>query len=282
MPEEFVPRDWQKRFVRTYQTNRKKNFLLEACISAGKTAGSLYAFVSMRSTRELSFLVVVVPAEHLMRQYGQDAFKLFGLNLHCSGTDKRMGRVPTPSELLNSGYHGLVISYQWLTKSDNAEFLAKAIEKDVPGKVFVILDEVHHASEKLAFGQACETAFPDRIIPHRLILSVMARKRLFFYMEQRKPPAVRTPRSAYDVQIVTHSFHVVASSYGTLPAVREWASERLQVVESYMVIYRTLQKSSTYLAIGSVKNLGVFDGQEVILIIRKMLNEEGKPQNQSS
>ena len=110
----------------------------------------------------------------------------------------------------------------------------------------------------------------------------MARKRLFFYMEQRKPPAVRTPRSAYDVQIVTHSFHVVASSYGTLPAVREWASERLQVVESYMVIYRTLQKSSTYLAIGSVKNLGVFDGQEVILIIRKMLNEEGKPQNQSS
>ena len=171
MPEEFVPRDWQKRFVRTYQTNRKKNFLLEACISAGKTAGSLYAFVSMRSTRELSFLVVVVPAEHLMRQYGQDAFKLFGLNLHCSGTDKRMGRVPTPSELLNSGYHGLVISYQWLTKSDNAEFLAKAIEKDVPGKVFVILDEVHHASEKLAFGQACETAFPDRIIPHRLMTS---------------------------------------------------------------------------------------------------------------
>ena len=113
MPEAFVPRYWQERFVREYQTNRKKNFLLEACISAGKTAGSLYAFVSMRNILDLRFLVVVVPAEHLMRQYAQDAFKLFGLNLYYSGTDKRLGRVPTPIELLKTSFHGLVISYQW-------------------------------------------------------------------------------------------------------------------------------------------------------------------------
>ena len=171
MPKAFEPRKWQERFVRAYQTNGKKNFLLEACISAGKTAGSLYAYVSMRSSLDWDFLIVVVPAEHLMRQYAQDAFKLFGLNLHYSGTDKRLGRVPTPSELVKTGFHGLVISYQWLTKPGNAGFLAKAIEKDVPSKVLVILDEVHHASEKLAFGQACETAFPDRIVSHRLMTS---------------------------------------------------------------------------------------------------------------
>jgi superfamily II DNA or RNA helicase len=128
MPKVFEPREWQERFVRAYQTNSKKNFLLEACISAGKTAGSLYAYVSMRKFREWRFLVVVVPAEHLMRQYAQDAFKLFGLNLHYSGTDKRLGRVPIPSELIKAGFHSLVISYQWLTKPGNAEFLAKAIE----------------------------------------------------------------------------------------------------------------------------------------------------------
>ncbi|OKH51703.1 hypothetical protein NIES2101_17285 [Calothrix sp. HK-06] len=37
--------------------------------------------------------------------------------------------------------------------------------------MWLVLDEVHHVSSKLAFGQACETAFPDRIISHRLMTS---------------------------------------------------------------------------------------------------------------
>lgn len=172
MSERFVPRDWQERFVRAYQTNLKKNFLLEACIAAGKTGAGLHAYNSMKSVLDWHFLVVVVPSEHLMRQYATDAFKLFNLNLFYSGTDKRLGRLPTPKELLQAKYHGLVVSYQWLAaKSDNAQWLAKALALDVSGKVFVVLDEVHHASEKLAFGQACEIAFPDEVISHRLMTS---------------------------------------------------------------------------------------------------------------
>ena len=48
MSNSFVPRDWQERFVREYQTNTKKNFLLEACTSAGKTAGALNSYVCLK------------------------------------------------------------------------------------------------------------------------------------------------------------------------------------------------------------------------------------------
>lgn len=171
MPQGFPPRDWQERFLRDYQTNLKKNFLLEACTSAGKTGGALYAFDSMKSVLDWRFLVVVVPAEHLMRQYAQDAYNLFSLNLFYSGTVKRLGRLPKPEELLSQGYHGLVVSYQWLTKAGNTEWMADALSQKLAGKVFLVLDEVHHVSSELAFGQACETAFPDRVISHRLMTS---------------------------------------------------------------------------------------------------------------
>lgn len=171
MSKNFTPRDWQERFVREYQTNTKKNFLLEACTSAGKTAGAIYSYVFLKDGLDWRFLVSVVPSEHLKRQYAQDAKKLFGLNLHYSGTSTRIGRLPTPQELEADGYQGLVLSYQWLTKPENAESLRQELERSMKGKVFLILDEVHHASSELAFGQACETAFPDHVVSHRLMTS---------------------------------------------------------------------------------------------------------------
>lgn len=65
----FTPRDWQERFVREYQTNTNQNFLLEACTSAGKTAGALYAYIFLKDGLDWRFLVAVVPSEHLKRQY---------------------------------------------------------------------------------------------------------------------------------------------------------------------------------------------------------------------
>ena len=35
MPNSFIPRDWQDRLFRQYQTNPKKDYLVEACTSAG-------------------------------------------------------------------------------------------------------------------------------------------------------------------------------------------------------------------------------------------------------
>ncbi|WP_013320675.1 DEAD/DEAH box helicase [Gloeothece verrucosa] len=171
MGHPFIPRDWQERFVRQYQTNPKKNTLLEGCTAAGKTGGSLFTFVSLKSTLDWSIVVVVTPSEHLRKQYAQDAYNLFGLNLYYSGTDNRLKGLPSPDDLLKEGYHGIVISYQWLTKGQNAQDLAKALEKNLAGKVFVILDEVHHASHELSFGQACEIAFRDHIVSHRLMTS---------------------------------------------------------------------------------------------------------------
>lgn len=169
MSQTFKPRDWQSRFVREYQTNLVKNYLLKACVAAGKSAAALYAFDSIKSVLGLRFLIIVVPGEHLMRQYAQDARNLFNLNLFYSGTVKKIGRLPSPEELLSEGYHGLVVSYQWLTKGRNASKLADDLSKNLAGKVFLVLDEVHHATSERAFGQGCETAFPDDIISHRLM-----------------------------------------------------------------------------------------------------------------
>lgn len=138
MPKGFIPRDWQDRFVRDYQTNPKKNFLAEACTSAGKTGGALYAYDSLKDGLDWRFLVVVVPAEHLRRQYAKDAANLFGLNLYYTGTDKRLGRLPNPEELLQQGYQGIVLSYQWLTKSGNAEWMKTALGRTLTGKTFLI------------------------------------------------------------------------------------------------------------------------------------------------
>ncbi|MFM6453824.1 MAG: DEAD/DEAH box helicase, partial [Planktothrix sp.] len=167
----FNPRDWQERFVRQYQANPKKNTLLEACTSAGKTAGALYTFVSLKTTLDWKFVVVVTPSEHLRKQYAQDAYNLFGLALYYSGTDSRLKGLPSPEDLLKGNYHGLVVSYQWLTKGQNAQNLADALRKSVKGKAFVIIDEVHHASHELSFGRGCETAFPDDVVAHRLMTS---------------------------------------------------------------------------------------------------------------
>nr|MDJ0511008.1 DEAD/DEAH box helicase family protein [Crocosphaera sp.] len=171
MSNQFVPRDWQARFVREYQANPQKNTLLEGCTAAGKTGGALHTFVSLRSTLDWDFLVVVTPSEHLRKQYAQDAHKLFGITLYYSGTDNRSKGLPNTKELSESDYQGIVISYQWLTKRQNAQNLAKDLQRNWKGKVFVILDEVHHASDKLSFGQACETAFPDDLVAHRLMTS---------------------------------------------------------------------------------------------------------------
>jgi superfamily II DNA or RNA helicase len=171
MVNPFRPRDWQERFVREYQNDTIKNFLLESCTSAGKTGGAIYAYTFLKDGLDWQLLLGVTPSEHLRRQYAQDAANLFGLNLYYSGTSTRLGRLPTPKELLKQGYHGLVISYQWLATRDNAERLKISLEASLAGKIFLILDEVHHVSEKCAFGKACEIAFPDHVVSHRLMTS---------------------------------------------------------------------------------------------------------------
>lgn len=111
MTNSFVPRNWQKRFIQEYKNNPKNNFLLEACTSAGKTAGALYCYMSLKMSLNLHFLIVVVPSEHLKRQYAQDAKHLFGLDLYYSGTSTRIGRLPTPQELQRDEYEGLVLRF---------------------------------------------------------------------------------------------------------------------------------------------------------------------------
>ena len=91
MTNSFIPRRWQEMLVRDYQTKGKKNYLLESCTSAGKTPAAIYVKKILMTAFGWDFFIAVVPSEHLMKQYAQDAFNLFGLNFYYSGTDKRLG-----------------------------------------------------------------------------------------------------------------------------------------------------------------------------------------------
>lgn len=165
MTSSFQPRDWQLELLEEYQRQRKFNFLVEACVSAGKTPASINIYESLKDDYGWKFLVVVVPSEHLQGQFAQDAWNFFGLNLYYGKTDK------TVRELIRDGYQGLVITYQFIAanKGINAMLLSKSLRDTCNGRVFVIIDEVHHASDQLAYGQACEIAFPNDVVSHRLM-----------------------------------------------------------------------------------------------------------------
>jgi superfamily II DNA or RNA helicase len=135
-------RAWQKAALDTLARTERPDVLVVATPGAGKTT---FALASAR--RELAAgarrLVVVAPTAHLKHQWASAA-EGFGLHLEPSWSAAD-GRLP-------SDVHGLVTTYQQVATS--AAALAP-IAKDAA----VVLDEVHHAGDDRAWGDAVRVAF---------------------------------------------------------------------------------------------------------------------------
>jgi superfamily II DNA or RNA helicase len=137
-------RPWQHAALARYTSSPNPDFLAVATPGAGKTT---FALTALRTTlaKRPARVVVVAPTAHLKLQWAAAAARL-GLHLDpaWSPSDGAM-----PPDM-----HGVVTSYQQVAMS------ASQIRRVARG-AHIVLDEVHHAGEEQAWGDALREAFGD-------------------------------------------------------------------------------------------------------------------------
>ncbi len=146
-------RPWQKAAFEKYVAAGQDDFLTVATPGAGKTTFALTVARHVLSERPRSRVIVVAPTAHLKVQWAQAAAR-FALHLDpaWAATD---GRLP-------SDMHGIVTTYQQVATSSGA--LHEAARD-----AFVVFDEIHHAADERAWGDAVRQAFETSV--RRLAIS---------------------------------------------------------------------------------------------------------------
>ncbi len=119
------------------------NFLAVATPGAGKTTFALTC-ARWSLANERRRLVVVAPTSHLKLQWSLAAHRL-GLQLDPDWT---------PSAGVAKDVHGIVTTFQQVATGETAKVL-----RGVAHDAFVILDELHHAGDEKAWGDAVRVAF---------------------------------------------------------------------------------------------------------------------------
>ncbi len=134
-------RPWQQRALGALATHPYPDFLAVATPGAGKTTFALAA-VAGELLRQPAPAVVVAPTAHLKLQWAGAAARL-GLHLDPDWTT---------GSPFSHDMHGIVTTYQQVASA--AEDLAARTRGGV-----VVLDEVHHAGDDRAWGDAVALAF---------------------------------------------------------------------------------------------------------------------------
>ena len=146
-------RRWQKAALDAFTASTSSDFLAVATPGAGKTTFALAAARQRLADLPGGRLIVVAPTQHLKSQWADAAAQL---DLHLD-TGWSPADVALPADV-----HGVVTTYQQVATS------ATALSKLARGG-FVVLDEVHHAGEDRAWGDAVQIAFAGAA--NRLCLS---------------------------------------------------------------------------------------------------------------
>ncbi len=145
-------RRWQKLALDRFDSRDRDDFLTVATPGAGKTTFAL-AVARRAIAASRARLVVVAPTQHLKSQWA-DAAEAFGIHLETSWTAGQGG--------LPADVHGMVTTYQQVAASPGEMSRLSA-------GAFVVLDEVHHAGDDRAWGDAVKAAFARSVT--RLALS---------------------------------------------------------------------------------------------------------------
>ncbi len=153
MPRTVTLRPWQKAALERLAAGGAADFLAVATPGAGKTTFALTAARQALAAEPGLRLIVVVPTAHLKAQWAlaASAFDMH-LDSQWSAAD---GALPPDM-------HGVVTTYQQVASC------ADAI-RPLATNAMVILDELHHAAEDRAWGDALRVAFD--IARRRLALS---------------------------------------------------------------------------------------------------------------
>lgn len=143
MPRSIRLRPWQKRALDALAATASADFLTVATPGAGKTTFALTAVLQHLAAERTARVIVVAPTQHLKRQWASAAAE-FGLQLHPAWS-ARDGRLP-------ADMHGIVVTYQQVAAT------ADQLRQLGAGAV-VVFDEIHHAGDDRAWGEAVRAAF---------------------------------------------------------------------------------------------------------------------------
>jgi superfamily II DNA or RNA helicase len=138
-------RGWQKDAYHEYFRLSRRDFLLVATPGAGKTAYALTVAAELLARREVAFLTIVTPTEHLKHQWAQAAAR-FGIAID-SAYRNAQGRA-------GADFAGVAVTY--------AQVAAHPVlhrQRTENRRTLVIFDEIHHAGDALSWGDAIKEAF---------------------------------------------------------------------------------------------------------------------------
>jgi len=143
MARSVTLRPWQKAALERLDASDRPDFLAVATPGAGKTGFALMAARQALVAEPARRLLVVVPTAHLKGQWARAALA-FDLHLDPQWSAADGGLPPD--------MHGVVMTYQQVARC------AGAVRALAAGS-FVVFDEIHHAADDRAWGEAVRTAF---------------------------------------------------------------------------------------------------------------------------
>lgn len=147
----FQLRTWQakaKELVKVRINAGKRDFLCVATPGGGKTNLALAFARESLETGYVHRVVIVVPTEHLKKQWAQNAALNFGIDLDPYFKNDAMREAPD--------YDGVVITYAQLGKDPQVHKY-----NTERASTLAIFDEVHHAGDSLSWGQGVLIGFEN-------------------------------------------------------------------------------------------------------------------------
>lgn len=136
-------RAWQREAFDLYQRTQPRDFLTVATPGAGKTTFALTIAADLMSRGIIDRIVVVTPTDHLKTQW---ALAAAGAGLPIDPALPSQGR-------LGADFVGFAVTYAGLAVDPNAFHIRIASRRTL-----VVLDEVHHAGDAMAWGDAVDEA----------------------------------------------------------------------------------------------------------------------------
>ncbi|HET9971147.1 MAG TPA: DEAD/DEAH box helicase [Streptosporangiaceae bacterium] len=138
-------RGWQQDAYHEYFRLPRRDFLLVATPGAGKTTYALTVAAELLARREVMFLTIVTPTEHLKHQWAAAAAR-FGIAID-SAYRNAQGRA-------GADFAGVAVTYAQV-----AAHPALHRQRTENRRTLVIFDEIHHAGDAMSWGDAVKEAF---------------------------------------------------------------------------------------------------------------------------
>lgn len=133
---------WQNDFIEHYRLAPQRDYLLAALPGSGKTRAANTVAREYRDTFAASKIIVVVPSRHLRHQW-------------------RKAAATKGVQLASKDFSGSLIDFDGVVTTYDAVHANRQLYKRLCNKhpCFVIFDEIHHAAERKAWGDAISFAF---------------------------------------------------------------------------------------------------------------------------